>query len=29
LYLVIGLRFFLNLKKIITSWAFSLSRQVD
>ena len=29
LYLVIGLRFFLNLKKIITSWAFSLSHQVD
>jgi hypothetical protein len=26
---VIGLRFFLNLKKIITSWVFSLSHQVD
>ena len=29
LYLIIGLRFFLNLKKIITSWVFSLSHQVD
>ena len=29
LYSIIGLRFFLNLKKIITSWVFSLSHQVD
>jgi hypothetical protein len=26
---VIGLRFFLNLKKIITSWVFSLSHRAD
>ena len=29
LYLIIGLRFFLNLKKIITSWVFSLSHRAD